>query len=358
MPLILTESCAQRRPGPRPTIEVAAEVTKKIISVNEQAMPPPAFSLPKIGGATNFLPQEEINGDLLNDGPSTERDLRDCGGVTAASFTSSISSALDSIEEEHPLAAPPGWRRFWGVLTWENAHHPEVVTSSFCKYCYDEGLASSCSLDTREMRCQMNHAGECLFVISYHPHPKEDISIDIIPEYRMRKLARDRHDTIGSSLEIPTAVTSRTLAVLPRVLSKPETMATPRARPTAIPPERRPTYSRIRDTYEDIAWARSHDNGSKAGRMSDMTVEAWSDSDSPTVPTWVADSTRFQLAPRASKDRPRRPLDSPHRQRRPLKSPATPICLEGKEAGNATEEHTMEDVLSRVGPPWHPPPRA
>ncbi|KAJ5602588.1 hypothetical protein N7537_005544 [Penicillium hordei] len=121
----------------RPPTEHAGEVTrKKNIGVEEIADPPPAFENPKIGGAADFLSQEFDIGD--SDRVNQVKHLRDIGGVKAENFKRSRPVVL---ENAHPLAAQPGWRRVWTSLSqlqvWECKGLDDIFISDFCKACWD-----------------------------------------------------------------------------------------------------------------------------------------------------------------------------------------------------------------------------
>ncbi|ERF68125.1 hypothetical protein EPUS_06936 [Endocarpon pusillum Z07020] len=289
---LLTGSADRRRPTRQPTREVAGEVTKKIIGLNNQALPPPAFSSPKIGGAARFLPQEELDMEPVKDHGEGEGDFREGCGISATDFTSSASSkpSLPESEPEHPLAAPPGWRRYWGLLDWEDRNRPDIISSPFCKHCYDDGVAWACKLD-RWSGCKVSHPGRCLYVISYQQHPKEDVSINDLPEYRMRRHAREWRASVGTPLEIPTAKTERSLFI--RAPSIPE-QGTVKAEATGhepIVPESRPTYSQVRSAYEDIT---RENKQNKALRAHFNMPRPALFPDKPSMPTWVEDVERFQ----------------------------------------------------------------
>jgi len=219
-------------------------------------------------------------------------------------------------------------------LKWENLNIPDVIISPFCKHCYDDGLASSCTRIRHETSCQKDHIEPCRYIISYKPHPAEDISILDIPEYSMRCIARDRLATIGTPWEIPTTDTERSIYI--RRPPKPARAgeATPRHKPKTSEP--RPTYSQVRSAYEDLSEGIHRDT-----MMSHITVE---DDRRQSAPTWVIDvneHTRFPFGYR---------LPLPPRQ-----NVLIPSDSYQREDTRSLEGLTMEQVLSGNYPAIDPP---
>jgi hypothetical protein len=203
----------------RPPTEVAAEVKRKVIKGKDKAGEPPAFAGPKIGGATNFL-EFEVDVQEQKREEQDQGDIRDVGGVSAQSFTTaSTSSDVGAAQlSTHPLAAPRGWRRYWGVVRAIDMSEPEtVIFSNFCKYCYDNGTLYRCirpeelsplRLNEGDLRrCPVMHEGHCYYVISYREHPAERISPNELPTYKLRLYARGWRNALATPLDIPTSTT-------------------------------------------------------------------------------------------------------------------------------------------------------
>ncbi|KAI1743329.1 hypothetical protein F4680DRAFT_372763 [Xylaria scruposa] len=194
-------------------------------------LPPPPFTRKKIGGVADFLEDGQDLGMGLV--PDEETDWRDIGGIEieiaqARLVTSSAGTAI------HPLAAPNGWRRFWGPAYWVYENDPDVYVGPFCKACFAAGESSLCEPQVVwEKRDDFHGRRACartavnalyrkgidLFVISYRAFPNED-SVDKIGFYKTRRMVSERIASVGTDNEIPTSA----LDFSPRIrISPPET---------------------------------------------------------------------------------------------------------------------------------------
>jgi hypothetical protein len=173
--------------------------------------------------------------------------------------------------------------------------YAKFMLSPFCKHCYDEGIARSCWRVSWRTKCRITHDGPCLYVISYQPHPAEDISIDDIPEYRIKRLAMERLNTIGTPWEIPTAKTERSQFIRPLSPPKQVTVETAAARREPIVSEPRPTYSQVRSAYEDTTQENHQCITPKPPPEIRIPTVLPTVFPLQSIPVWVADENKFRL---------------------------------------------------------------
>ncbi|KAH0556094.1 hypothetical protein GP486_005970 [Trichoglossum hirsutum] len=268
MPDVATGATGGGERNRRPPIQHAGEVTRKKETKSEEtAEAPPVFNRLKIGGVAGFLPPDL---DVVQNGDVDQaRDWRDIGGVR----TEDLKLSRHAIsEQEHPLTAPPGWRRVWVSLkeseTYEWKGLDDIFISDFCKRCFDD--KTDCLHSTPKGRfnfgnllwkcrtCEIFNFN-CLHLVSYKAHPVEDISVDQIPSYRMRSLARKRLNDVGTPFEIPTSEVDHA-RYPPRWLLEPAGPSeTEVKKKDHSSPRTRPTYSQVRATYERLTEEYYHD---------------------------------------------------------------------------------------------------
>jgi len=110
---------------------------------NDTAAPPPGFIGRKIGGARDFLRHEDP--DLLQRQPDEDGlfGLEDIASIDARlSQRLQTEGDTDNARAANPLAAPRGWRRYWGRVRPEFSYMPSIWVGEFCKHCYEAGLAA------------------------------------------------------------------------------------------------------------------------------------------------------------------------------------------------------------------------
>lgn len=97
------------------------------------------------------LPRRRVRrADAQSGDVDTERDsdLSTLTGLRLETASSQASTLAGDDPDHRPLAAPAGWRRFWGIV--ENASvyvgDPDITLSPFCKPCYDRGEAYTCNM--------------------------------------------------------------------------------------------------------------------------------------------------------------------------------------------------------------------
>ncbi|KAI0546443.1 hypothetical protein F4679DRAFT_557349 [Xylaria curta] len=150
--------------------------------------------------------------------PDEETDWRDIEGIEIeiAQARLATSSAATAI---HPLAAPNGWRRFWGPAYWVYENDPNVYVGPFCKACFAAGESSLCEPQVEwEKRDDFHGRRACartaanalyrkgidLSVISYRAFPNEEKFVDKIGFYKTRRMISERVASVGTDNEIPT----------------------------------------------------------------------------------------------------------------------------------------------------------
>ena len=252
--------------GRGPPKQFTGEVTKKSNNQSdskESYDPPPQFSGGKMFGAKNFLTQDPLVANNIQGEADQDTSLENLTGTGFYTPSSRSTSATKSEEQRHPLAAPIGWRRFWGKVNKDYYDDPDIQISSFCKRCYDADLVDVCNLgkqlfSTKFERyprgcedCEMESLrDECLTLITYK-HPEN------ISTFKTRHLERDRAHAESIGLAIPTCST-----VFSPIVRLPRKPANVTPTPQGISPamSQGPTYSRVRDSYHTLkSWATTPD---------------------------------------------------------------------------------------------------
>ena len=267
MPEVATGASGGQRRRRQPLV-YAGEVTKATTArvEDEEAEDPPEFSGPKIGG----IAETKLHGlDVLSATTSGQQPngILNIGGVQVAKPEPAVSSRNGP---RHPFAACPGWGRVWASVSRDDERdwngHPDVSMSTFCKQCVDDGEYCNmtlASLDRSGQKCGRCVRGrhECLRIVSYRKDEKEAMSVDDIPNYNIRTLARLPLGAVSTAHEIPDACTSDGNDTSTSRLqwqrirqasekSKLEVTTQPSQElRNSEPPS---TYSRIRTAYEDL----------------------------------------------------------------------------------------------------------
>ncbi|KAI0441388.1 hypothetical protein F4803DRAFT_523619 [Xylaria telfairii] len=261
----------------RPPVEVPAEVINKMRKAatkeEEDVLPPPPFTKSKIGGAKNFIGGRlDLNMSMA---PDKEIDWRDVGGINVETAQVRSRSCSESAAI-HPLAAPNGWRRFWGSAYWLYENDPDVYVGPFCKSCFTAGESSSCEskvqwenkdelhgrrICARTVADGKHREGTDLFVISYRAIPNEEISVDRIRFYKIRRMVLERIASVGTDNEIPTSTLdfSPRIRLSPPKISKTEASVPKKSSRLSTPPTAQPTYSQVRNAYHELKVATRRD---------------------------------------------------------------------------------------------------
>lgn len=270
--------------GKRRPFQHAGEVTRKKKQATAEATDeePPAFTRSKIGGAKNLIGKPFEVADATDTDARTNRDFRTVGGIRAEHASITDRANLSKNYSVHLLETLPGWRRHWGALTkyhaWAWTDLSDMFISRVCKSCFESG--TRCVSESRATMpgekdysyvCKdcRSSSSCCYWLIAYQSHPQEDTDIDSIPDYRARLLARQNQAAIGTPLEV-----SGSAAIVEKEFKVPIKVESSNVKTPTPPPLQKPTYSKVRSAYEDLAAMEYDDQCKRKGQEKPIDWDA------------------------------------------------------------------------------------